>query len=351
MSGERPAGERHDALDGVPQPAEHAALVGHQRAAELVWSAHMAGKLPHALLLSGPQGIGKATFALRLAVALLEHPSSLEAPKSFPQADPRSPAFRQLASGAHPSVLHLTRPPGDGARAFKSVIPVDEIRRVGRFLSMTTHDGGYRVVIVDPVDDLNTSAANALLKNLEEPPRRTLFVLVSHVPGGLLPTIRSRCQVVRLQPLSDVELVSALDALGVALPGDDEERGRILSAAGGSVREAILLTQFGGADIDTALRELVSTSRLDIAGAYRLADVVAARDHEIRFELFNASATELLEQAARGAAQESRGPRAGRLARAWEEMCVAVSDAQTYNLDRKQHALNMIRRLHETLRM
>src|SRR5690606_28014279 len=137
-----------------------------------------------------------------LAQHLLANPVAEAAPALFSPRNPASPLFRQIAQGSHPGVLHLTRPMNDKTKAFKSVVTVDEVRKVNRFLSMTSHDGGYRVVIVDPADDMNVNAANALLKTLEEPPPRTLFVLISHSLGSLLPTIRSRCQIIKLKPLA-----------------------------------------------------------------------------------------------------------------------------------------------------
>src|SRR5690606_15561069 len=190
--------------------AENPLLVGHDEAMHHLAAAYRAGKMHHGLLLSGPPGIGKAAFAFHLAHHLVANPVAADAPEHFSSRDPDSPLFRQIAQGAHPSVLHLTRPMNDRTKTFKSVVTVDEIRRIGRFLSMTSHDGGWRVVIVDPADDMNTNAANALLKNLEEPPARTLFVLIAHSPGGLLPTIRSRCQLVRLKPLDEASLLAVL---------------------------------------------------------------------------------------------------------------------------------------------
>src|SRR5690606_28916285 len=107
------------------------------------------------------------------------------APETLGDADISSPLFRQIASGSHPSILHLTRPFDEKRKVFRTVVTVEEIRRVNRFLSMTSHDGSYRVVIVDSADDMNANAANALLKNLEEPPARTIFLLISHSPGRL----------------------------------------------------------------------------------------------------------------------------------------------------------------------
>ncbi|TIX84318.1 MAG: DNA polymerase III subunit delta' [Mesorhizobium sp.] len=298
---ERIAPEQHDTLDGVPEPSETPRLVGHGQAATMLASAYRSGKLPHALIFVGPVGIGKATLAFHLAHHLLKHPASEQAPEVLAVPDPASSLFRQIATGAHPSVLHLTRPPNDKTKSFKTVVTVDEIRKVSRFLSLTSHDGSYRVVIVDPADDMNTNAANALLKNLEEPPARTLFILIVHAPGSLLPTIRSRCQMVRLTPL----------------------------------------------DAESLMRVLES----DVAGAYRLAEAVAGRDQAIQFDIFNRRALDLLSTGASQAALAGDLARAKTLSDTWHEALNAISETDTYNLDKKQHALTMIDRLNSAMRM
>ncbi len=162
---ERLAPEQYDSIPGVPEPAENPRLIGHAEASALLAGAYRAGKLHHALLLAGAHGIGKATLAFHLARHLLKYPRSEAAPDRLEDADVGTPLFRQVASGAHPSVLNLTRPYDDKRKVFKTVVTVEEIRRVNRFLSMTSHDGGYRIVIVDSADDMNASAANALLKS------------------------------------------------------------------------------------------------------------------------------------------------------------------------------------------
>ncbi|MET3790312.1 DNA polymerase III subunit delta' [Aquamicrobium terrae] len=346
MMFERLAPEQHDTLDGVPEPAETPFLVGHAEAAGMLASAYRAGKLPHALMFVGPVGIGKATFAFHLAHHLLKYPRHEEAPEQLAVPDPASPLFRQVAQGAHPSVLHLTRPLNERTKAFKSVVTVDEIRKVGGFLSLTSHDGGYRVVIVDPADDMNANAANALLKNLEEPPARTLFILIVHAPGSLLPTIRSRCQVVRLSPLEPQSLGQVLQAVGQ--PAGD---GGLLERAGGSVRTAILLWQYGGLEIAEALENLVRSPRYEIAAAHRLADVVAGRDGAVPFDIFNRHALDLLSETARQAALAGDLARAKMLTDAWQEARDAIIEMETYNLDKKQHALSMIDRLNSAFRM
>lgn len=348
---ERIAPEQHDTLEGVPEPAENPVLVGHGQVGDALAAAYRSGKLHHALLFVGPQGIGKATLAYHLANHLLAHVDHRNAPQHLVTPNPASALFRQIANGAHPSVLHLTRPLNDKTKSYKSAVTVDEIRKVNRFLSLTSHDGGYRVVIVDPADDMNVNAANALLKNLEEPPARTLFILVAHSLGRLLPTIRSRCQIVRLNPLSDDEVLTVLEGFDTSLPEGEAEKAALVGNAGGSPRTAILLSQYGGLEIADAFDRLMGEGKVPVADAHKLAEVVAGRDQSVAFALLNDHALETLAAAAASAAHYGDLERAERFSQAWQDLRIAISEADTYNLDRKQHALNMIFRLHDTLRM
>jgi DNA polymerase III subunit delta' len=350
MTFERLAPEQFDTIEGIPEPAENPRLIGHEHAARMLASAYRAGKLPHALLLAGPQGIGKATLAFHLARHLLSHPSAQSAPDDFAKPDPASSLFRQIATGAHPAVLHLTRPMNDKTKSFKTVVTVDEIRRVSRFLSLTSHDGGYRVVIVDPADDMNINAANALLKNLEEPPSRTVFILITHSIGRLLPTIRSRCQTILLQPLAAEELLSVLAGFEPGLPDDQTARAAVVQRAAGSPRDAILLTQYGGLEISEAIDRLVAGKTIDVAQAQRLADAVAARDQAIQFGIFNRHALDVVADAASRAARAGDLPRASRLSECWQSTLKVIDDAETYNLDKKQHVLGVIHTLHAAMR-
>jgi DNA polymerase-3 subunit delta' len=348
---ERMAPDQHDTLDGIPEPAENPHLFGHEEATSMLAMAYRAGKLPHALLFAAPLGVGKATLAFHLAYHLLKNPKHEDAPTGLESPDPQSALFRQIAIGAHPSVLHLTRPANEKTKGFKTVVTVDEIRRVNRFLSMTSHDGGYRVVIVDPADDMNVNAANALLKNLEEPPSRTIFVLIAHSPGSLLPTIRSRCQTVRLHPLEQRDLMAALSGFDIKPAADRDSQRALADRSGGSVRMAILLTQYGGLEIAEATDKVVHASSLDVAGAHRVAEAVSGRDRAIQFDIFNRHVLDLFASAASAAALEGDTRRADRCSRIWQDTRVAIEETETYNLDRKQHALNMIWRLQDTFRM
>ena len=344
MSFERLSEEAHDTLDGIPNPAENPFLFGHGALRARLASAYRAGKFAHAWLFTGPQGVGKATLAFHLAYHLLLHPSSSAAPPMLSPPDKASSLFRQIAIGAHPAVLHLARPPRDKAKGFKSVITADEVRKVNRFLQRTSHDGAFRVVIVDAADDMNGAAANALLKNLEEPPSRTVFLLVAHNPGRLLPTIRSRCQEARFLPLSDDDLGAALAALG------SQGSPALLARARGSVRRALLLANFGGGEITSATESLARAGRLDAARAHRLADKVGGRDQNVQLALFNEHALDLLADEAAAAARAGHLSRSDRLSAAWQSALETIRQTEAYNLDRKQYALEMIFRLNDLLR-
>lgn len=350
MSFERLAPEQHDTLEGVPEPSENPRLVGHRSAGTALAAAHRAGRLPQGVILAGRSGTGKATFGFHLARHLLRSPDGASAPDGFAPADPVSSLFRQVASGAHPSVLHLTRPFNEKTKTFKTVIAVDEVRRIGRFLSHTAHDGGYRVVIVDPADDMNVQAANALLKNLEEPPSKTLFLLITHALGRLLPTLRSRCQIMKLSPLGPDELAEALQGLVPNAPAATDARAELHRRASGSVRQAILLLEHGGLEITSALEALTASARFDPVEAHRIAEAVGARGREVPFEIMKAHVLDTYAAAAAEAAVSGQLGAASRLSEAWAAARRAADDAAAFNLDRKQQALELLGRLHAAVR-
>lgn len=343
----RLAPEQYDTIPGVPEPRENPRQFGHREAADLLAAAYRAGRLHHALLLSGPHGIGKATFAFHLAHHLLRYPHPEEAPETLASPDPDSSLFRQIASGSHPAVLHLARPYNEKTKTFRSALTVDEIRRVSRFLSMTSHDGSHRIVVVDSADDMNTNAANALLKSLEEPPQRTLFVLIAHSAGALLPTIRSRCQTIRMRPLEKNALLQVLSTLETDLPADPKALDALAERAEGSARAAILLTQFGGFEIMEALDNAVKAAKPDIAATYRLADAVSGKDQSIQFSLFNNGALEFIEAHAARAAEKGDVWSAGRLGALWQELRRQIVETEAFNLDRRQHVVSVVGRIRE----
>ncbi len=208
--------------DGQPDgtgPENHP-LIGHETAEKAVLEAWNSGKFPHAWLITGPRGVGKASFALNVSRFILHHTSDAQQqggglfgdappPPDTLYTDPQSDLARRMASGGHADFRMICK------REDKTVIQVEQTREIVDFAFKTSAEGGWRAVIVDAVDDMNPSSANALLKVLEEPPSKTLFLLISHAPGKLLPTIRSRCRALRLSPIEASGIVGLLsDVLG-----------------------------------------------------------------------------------------------------------------------------------------
>jgi DNA polymerase-3 subunit delta' len=341
------APDQYDSLSGVADSSETPVLFGHQGQSRFLAGAYRSGKMPHALLFGGPRGVGKATLAFQLVSHLLRHPNPDTAPEAIEQLDISTPLFRRIAGRAHPGLLHLTRPWDEKGKKFKTAITVEEVRSIARFVGLTAHDGGYRAAIVDSADDMNRNAANALLKNLEEPPAKTVFILISHAPGRLLPTIRSRCQYIRFDRLAESDVGHVLDAMPEGI--DPRLRNEAIAKCGGSAREAILLAQFGGLEIGNAVREFVARQRFDPTEANRISGAVAARGNDVQFELFNNSVLDLVSSRARDAAISGDKPAAIRLSRMWEETSRQIGEAAAFNLDRKQHVLSLLANLNMTM--
>lgn len=340
--------ERPGVLDGAIAPAENSKLFGHGEAEAFLAQSYRSGKGHHAILVEGPEGIGKATLAFRFANHVLCHPEPGQAPESLGDPDPQSIVARQIASGASHNLLHLTRPIDEKTGRAKGAITVDEVRRAGKFFGQTSGTGNWRIVIIDPADDLNRNAANAILKILEEPPRRSLFLVLTHAPGKLLPTIRSRCLPLRLKPLDAVAMRRALGHLGFDLA--DSSAAQILAAAGGSVSEALKLMNYGGLDIAAAFEDVLAgqgpSARKQM---HKLADILSAKDSETIFDFFSSLATGRVMQIAREAALAGDIDRAERFARLSSGFAERLSLSDAYNLDRKQTILSLLDDLKDAL--
>ncbi|KQQ72578.1 DNA polymerase III subunit delta' [Rhizobium sp. Leaf321] len=329
-------------LDGAISPARNPHLFGHRDAEDFLSASYKTGKGHHAILIEGPEGIGKATLAFRFANHVLSNPEPESAPDHIADPDPDSAVSRQIASGASHNLLHLSRPVDDKTGKMKTAITVDEVRKAGHFFSQTSGTGNWRIVIIDAADDLNRNAANAILKILEEPPRRALFLVLSHAPGRLLPTIRSRCQPLRLSPLSDADLASALAALGSPLDGGKTEE-MVLTQSKGSVAQALKLLNYGGADIISAFDDAVSADGPAARKAmHRLADVLSGKDSDVIFGFFLEHLSDHLVKRAREAALSGDLATADRRAKLVSDMTEKLKIAQAYNLDRKQTLMSIL---------
>ncbi|MCP1200746.1 DNA polymerase III subunit delta' [Notoacmeibacter sp. MSK16QG-6] len=338
----------HDDLDGVPPPSLSGAPIGHNEAWDRLQGSYRNGRLPQGLMLAGHFGIGKATLAFQLARYLLLHPLRNEAPATGPDFAVPDSLFRQVASGAHPGIMHIRRPFNAKSKTFRTRITAEEVRSIGRFLGHTSGDGGYRIVIVDPAEDMNIHAANALLKVLEEPPKNTLFLLITHAPGRLLPTIRSRCQMMRLAPLGAEDMKTALVRLGVAEPPDGDYE-RICALAEGSVRRAILLLAFGGLDIAEAVDGILRHNAFDLQTAQAAAASVGGRGSNDAFDQFNRYVDDQLTQLAHTRALAGESANANRLSVYHGQFNEAVEAVRTYNLDRRHHVIKSLRDVHELI--
>src|SRR5882724_9995796 len=200
-----------DAKLEVRAPRETTALFGHNEAEAMLLAAYRSGRIPHAWLIGGVKGIGKATFAYRIARFILANPDPAASAVQYAttlQVDAANPVARQIAGGSHGGLLTLERTLNDKG-VMRTVITVDETRETIAFFGSTAATEGWRICIVDTVDELNPNAANALLKILEEPPQQSLFLLVSHAPARVLPTIQSRCRKLALRPLAVDDVIRA----------------------------------------------------------------------------------------------------------------------------------------------
>ncbi|MGH1355770.1 MAG: DNA polymerase III subunit delta' [Thalassovita sp.] len=289
-----------DRIEGAPHPRETARVIGQDAAQADFLQAFNAGRLHHGWLITGPRGVGKATLAWQIARFLLATPlddgnDMFGGPPALDSLDisPDHPVAHRIHAMSEPG-LFLLRRGGAGSTEsdrdknlrdgkFAAEIRVDEVRRLKNFFGLSAADGGRRVVIVDAADEMNVSAANALLKVLEEPPANTTLLLICHQPTRLLPTIRSRCRELRLSPLSPQDMTLALDQAQIELPVNPAG---LAELAAGSVGEAIRLVNLGGMQMYQELVGLYSTlPQLDRARALKLAEAAAARGADAKLNL------------------------------------------------------------------
>ncbi len=257
MSRQPSAPPESDRFPGAPHPRETLSFFGNKPAERTLLDAYRSGKLAQASIIGGPEGIGKATLAWRFARFLQAHPDPRaavvqEASSLFVPAE--APAARRMAAQALPDVFSLRRAWNEKSRRHYTEIRVDDVREVTRAFHSASGVGGWRVAIVDAADELNRSSANALLKIIEEPPERSVFLFVAHRPARILATICSRCRKLALEPLGERDIAAATLSLGP--PWAERPEAEILRAAQGSrgsVRAALRLLDGEGAAFDAAI--------------------------------------------------------------------------------------------------
>lgn len=257
-----------DRVPGAPHPRHAPRVIGQDAAVAAFLQAAAGDRLHHAWLLTGPRGVGKATLAWAIARRLLAGGAGPGL-----AADPDAPEVQRIAALSEPRLALIRRPWDDKTGRLRAEITVDEIRRLLSFFHLSAAEGGRRVAIIDAADEMNTAAANALLKVLEEPPSDALILLIAHQPARLLPTIRSRCRTLRLAPLPPGQMAAILSDLGL-----NEDAEALSALSDGSVGEALRLAGQGGLDRYQALVDLFDTlPRLDRVAASKFADGAAGR--------------------------------------------------------------------------
>jgi DNA polymerase-3 subunit delta' len=346
-----------DETAAAPAPRANPDLVGHEGAERELRRLDEVGRLPHAILLSGPRGIGKATLAFRLARFLLANGEERAGTAGTGLAiDPESGVFRRVAAGGHADLLTIERAYDARRRRLRGEIVVEDAREITGFFRLTAAEEGWRVVVVDGAEEMNRSAANALLKVLEEPPRQALLLLVSHSPGRLLPTIRSRC---RRFPLAALRGEVVMQLLGRYRPELAAPEAAALAAlSDGSIGPALELADAGGLALYRSIVEMLSQAPgVDLARLHAFADELARADAEDGYRAAGELLSQFLARMAAGAARRRLGEEeivAGesgamqrlaaraepaRWAALREEIGQGFATADRLNLDRKQAML------------
>lgn len=300
-------------------------LFGHEAAEAAFLSAYRSGRLHHAWLIEGPSGIGKARLAERIAAYLLGARGPASAPFDAPAEDA---VMRAILASNHPDMNVQRRELNDKGKLAQD-ITVEQIRQVSHFFSMKPAMGGWRVGIVDAIDEANRSSANALLKTLEEPPAQSILLLVNHRSRPILPTIRSRCRVLQLSVLSDADCQRALEAAGAPRDAGSLARGR----PGLGVR----LSSASAMNAASAARALIKA--MPRPSDKLITSALSAASDGPEAEL--AFRDEVLDWVAGRAEKEPRA------AKAWLSLARLSGEAETLNMDAAQVASKIIAAMHE----
>ena len=332
-------------------PRETTALFGHREAEAALLNAYRSGRIPHAWLIGGAQGIGKATLAYRMARFVLAHRNPLASDVQRAETlnvDASDPVARHVAAGAHGGLLTLERTLNDKG-VLRTVITVDETRETIPFFGSTAAIEGWRVCIVDTVDELNPNAANALLKVLEEPPQQSLFLLVSHAPARVLPTIQSRCRKLLLRPLATGEVIhAAAEAANIAI--DDPALAEAADAAEGSVSRALTLLGGDAIKLHQKTAALLATlPKVDPRELHALGDALGSSDR-VALAAFIDSVDRWVGERLHADDANANLPRLARLAEVWEKISRAARDTAEYNLERKPLVFSVFGLLAEATR-
>jgi DNA polymerase III subunit delta' len=339
-------------LDEAPPPRTTGVLFGHGDTEAALLGAYRSGRIAHAFLLIGQRGIGKATLAYRMARFVFAHPDPTAAAGRAATSlaiDPQHPVARRVAAQGHGDLLVLERTPNEKG-VLRQQIAVEDVRRTVAFFGATAGEGGWRVAIVDAVDELNRAGANALLKVLEEPPQRALLLLVCHSAARVLPTLRSRCCVMTMRPLAPGDVAAAL-AAAVGRPATDPQVQAATAAADGSVARALAFLDEDALQLrQRTLDELDRLPALNANALHALGDALAGTEPQRLAAFVDAVNAWLAQRLDLNPGEGGRLGRLERLAEAWERINRAARDAETYNLERKPLVFSVFGLLAEATR-
>ena len=259
-------------------------ILGQDRSIEQFVAAWARRELHHAWLLAGPQGVGKATFANAAARRVLAVAAGPQVDLPGLETPDDHPIVRLVEAGSHPDMRWLKRLPKEKGDGLARDITIKQVRALGEFMGMTAALSPWRVAVIDSMDELNKEASNALLKMLEEPPPNTLIFLVSHAPGRLLPTIRSRCRLLHFDPLGDDAMTSILEARS---PEQNLlARKRIVEMSQGSVGRALAFADLDLAEIEKSAVAILRQGDPTNARRSQLASELGKKASEERYAAF-----------------------------------------------------------------
>lgn len=346
----RSAAEKKEEELSVTHPRLQHQLLGHNDVEQHLLQLYNARRFPHSLLVTGARGIGKATFAYRLARFLLTPQEAAGGlfgdalPPESLRVGPEKETFKRIAAGSHSDLLALE---GDD-------IKIDQVRAVPAFLSMTPAESDWRVVIIDSADAMNRNAANALLKTLEEPPARAVLILISHNPGSLLPTIRSRCRTVRLMPLHEKNFSTIISNI---LPEiTSEQRHALAVLSGGSAGDAIFFHEQDAVSLYRDILEQVTGN--ETTGLHGFADRLNRKEAAKQFETFgrlfmilqarmatlvNPAMQEVFSGEKETLAAIAAGKSADEWLELWDKSNQLLADTENLYLDKKQSVITLLR--------
>jgi DNA polymerase-3 subunit delta' len=322
-----------------PSPRENPLLIGHAPAEAELSAAVASGRMHHAWLLTGPEGVGKATLAFRFARRLLAGPAATLA------LTPGDPVFRRVATGSHADLLTIEREFDEKRQRMRGEIVVDDTRVISAFLRLTPAEGGWRVVVIDGAEHMNRNAANAVLKMLEEPPPQAIILLTCAAPGRLLPTIRSRCRRLALPPLADADMATVL---ATYLPDmDPSDRVRLAAIAAGSPGRALLMAEERGLLLATLAEEVLAEApSLRKLRAFEIAEKLGGRaqdDFTPFMTLLRDGLADIVRRAARGHPERLLTLRPlAEWAELWQSLTRIQDETERLNLDRRQALLSSI---------